>query len=239
MEVKVSIFYAELFCVLFIIMLCICADKFLNFKMNFLPESKRKKIELELFEENEPSLLEIKPVQLFKKITQKEKLKELKDYYIDRTKYFDEQYRDFLHKVNLYFQMYIFSWGYFGAAAVFLLTGNGNKPFETVSNPSFLICVFSLIILHLYFFYQVLNILCFTKGYKTDKDNFPFKYIAKSEIEYLKAFIKNKAYFFNCNSLLLENMKIELKNTPVKFIIILLLVTIHIITVVVLQRSPA
>lgn len=231
-----SIFYSEFLCATFIIMVCVCGCKIFNFKKDFLPVGKRKAIELELFEENEPNLPNIKPVQLLKKIKQKEKLQELKNYYIDKSKYFDEQYRDFLHKVNLYFQMYIFSWGYFGAAAVFLLTGNDAKPFKAAFDPSFLSCSFVLIILHLFYFYQVLNILCFTKGYKTDKDNFPFKYIAKSEIEYLKAFITNKAYFFNCNSLLLENIKIELKNTPIKFIIVLLLMTIQIITVVVLQR---
>ncbi len=209
-------------------------------KTKFITFKEKKDIEHDIFGENDNNECYLTPFEILNEITKDKKnaeykLNELRNYYEKREEYFDEQHRDFLQKLSLYFQMYIFSWGYIGALIVFLLTGNNENAYTLMKNIHIIVIFLLLIVVHFIFFIQVLMALSFISDYTTDGKNSIFKNVLKEKFEYLKRIVQNKAYAYNCNDVLLEKIKATLKLTPIKFIVILFAITI-LATIIICNR---
>lgn len=221
-----------LFLILFLFIL-FCNGFFnqLKVKNKFITGEDKKIFELELFGENDSNLCNKPMLEILNELDEN-KLTELKGYYEKKEDDFESQHRDFINKANMYFQMYLLSWGYIGGLIIFLITGNKENAFPLINNIHVLVFFALLIAFHLIFFLQVLSALIFIPHYETDAKNSIIKNISKEKIEYLKRTVQNKAYAYNCNDLLLTNIKKTLIFTPVKFISVLILITVLAIIVV-------
>jgi hypothetical protein len=204
-------------------------------KTNFISQADKEIKELEIFGRDTENYSNIFPLEELNKLNQEtdiNKLELLFEYYTRKESFFEEQHKAFIDKINCFFQLYLFSWGYIGALIIFLLTGCHNNSFQYFKTiPSILILVI-ISLMHFVFSLQLIMASRFDSGYETDLTNYIFRNINKSKFDYLKKSVQDKAYAYNCNNLLLENIKKTLTNHHVKLMMVLFSISIYAIVLV-------
>lgn len=212
-------------------------DFFKHFKVktSFISKKDKEIKELEIFGRDTENYSNIFPLEELNKLNQEtdiKKLELLNEYYIRKESFFEDQHKAFIDKVNCFFQLYLFSWGYIGALIIFLLTGSHDSSFQYFKTTPSILVLAIILFLHFIFSLQLIMASKFDSGYETDLTNYIFRNINKSEFDYLKKTIQDKAYAYNCNNLLLENIKKTLTNHHIKLIVVLFSISIYAIALV-------
>lgn len=211
-----------------------CFDIF-KIKIDFITEDDKKIKELEIFGSDDESYANILPLNELNMLDTNNdisKLQILFDYYCKKENTFEDQHKAFVDKVNCFFQLYLFSWGYIGGLIIFLLTGCNSRSFTYFLTMPSLLMLSIILLCHFIFSLQLMIAVKFDSGYETDLTNYIFRNINKSEFEYLKKSVQDKAYAYNCNNLLLENIKKTLTNHHVKLAVILFLISVYAILLI-------
>lgn len=212
-------------------------DFFMHFKINtnFISKQDKEIKAQEIFGNDNENYSNILPLEELNKLNQNTdigKLKLLNEHYTRKESFFEDQHKVFTDKVNSFFQLYLFSWGYIGGLIIFLLTGCNQYPFHYFKTPISLLILFLILLIHFIFSLQLIMASKFDSGYETDLTNYIFRNINKSEFDYLKKTVQDKAYAYNCNNLLLGNIKKTLTNHHIKLTMILFSISIYAIVLV-------
>lgn len=203
-----------------------------TFKINtcFITRSEKKQFETDIFGYDDDENKKLPPFKVINKLNTNQ-LKELREYYEKKEDCFETEHQSFTNKANMFFQMYIFSWGYIGAAAAYLYKESLNGKYLLIHNSYILFITFLLITAHIIFFVQVICALTLDANYETDAKNCYFKNILLPEKDFLKRTVQNKTYICNCNYTLLHNIKKTLLQIHTKFSVVLILITLLFITI--------
>lgn len=226
-----AVMFYILVIILIVLAYCLGAHKCFHFQSVCLSKKDEKALEVELFGENDNLEIKESVFDILNSLSVNN-LKELKRYYERQEEFFNDEFRDFMTKANIFFQMYLWGWGYVGALVLFLLTGNTDKPFHLVTNINVDILFSVLVSINFIFFIQVIKTILFMPAYKKDSKNSVIKNISLSEKDFIRRCVQNKAYTYNCNSTILSNLKRCLLWTPIKFVVVMTLFTILAIVVV-------
>jgi len=212
-------------------------DFFKHFKIktSFISKKDKEIKELEIFGRDTEDYSNIFPLEELNRLNQEtdiNKLELLYEYYTRKESLFEEQHKAFTDKINCFFQLYLFSWGYIGGLIIYLLTGCNSSPFSYFKTVPSILVLSIIIFVHFIFSLQLMMASKFDSGYETDLKNYIFRNINKPEFDYMKKTVQDKAYAYNCNDLLLENIKKTLTNHHIKLIVVLFLISIYAILIV-------
>ncbi len=197
----------------------------LYFQSFSLSSKEQKAFEVELFGENDDIKINKSPFEVLNSISE-EKLEKLKHYYERQEEFFSADFRDFITKANIYFQMYLWGWGYVGALVIFLLSGYKDTCFPLVKNIHVEVCFLLLVLINLVFFIQITKAVLLMPAYQRESKNSVILNISLPNKDFLRRCVQNKAFVYNCNSKILYKVKRSVLWTPVKFIVVMALFTL-------------